>query len=161
MIGEKIAAMLMENREDFLIPAERVANVGIRNSLEHALLVLTNIGYTVIPVLDDDSKVRGILSIPSIIRAVTGIESFDFDQLQEIKVEEVMTTEFPVLKEDFSLENALHLLVEHAFVCVTDKEGVFLGIVTRSELLKGTNRVAHTFENVYKVTEKEDAFPTK
>lgn len=157
LIGEKIAAMLMESREDFLIPAEKVANVGIRNTLEHALLVLTNAGYTVIPVLDEESRLRGILSIPAIIRAVTGVEAFDFDKLGDITVEEVMTTEFPVLKEDFELEMVLHLLVQHAFICITDEDGVLQGIVTRSELLKGTNRVAHVFESMYDITKKEES----
>ena len=155
MIGEKIAAMLIENKEGFIIPAEKVANIGVNNTLDHALLVLTNAGYNVIPVLDDESKVKGLLSLPNIIRAATGIEAFDFNKLSDITVADIMQTDIPKLGDQFELETALHLLVRHSFICVTDTENILKGIVTRSELLKGTNRVAHLFESVYEVTEKE------
>ena len=100
---------------------------------------------------------KGNISIPTIIRAVTGIESFQFEKLSEKTVEEYMKTDFPTLPEDFELDLLLHLLVRHSFVCVIDDEGVLKGIITRSELLKGTNRVAHLFETKYHVVEKEVA----
>lgn len=156
LIGKKIAAMLMEDRSDFILPADKVAIVGVNNSLYHALLVLTNAGYTVIPALDEESRVKGLVSLPEIIRAVTGLESFDFERLSDLTVKEIMNTDFPILQEDFELEIVLHLLVRHPFICVADEEGVLTGIITRSELLKGTNRVAHVFESMYAVAEKEE-----
>ena len=157
LISKKIEDMLVEDKNKLMLPAEEVAIVGTKNTLEHALLVLTNVGYTVIPALDEESKVKGIISIPTIIRAVTGIESFQFEKLSEKTVEEYMKTDFPTLPEDFELDLLLHLLVRHSFVCVIDDEGVLKGIITRSELLKGTNRVAHLFETKYHVVEKEVA----
>lgn len=155
VIGDKIAVMLLEDRESFLLPAEKVAHIAPTHTLDHALLVLTNIGYTRIPVLDEASRLKGLLSLPDIIKAATGMDAFDFSTLLDKKVEDIMQTDIPTLAHDFELENALHLLVRHSFLCVTDEAGLLLGIVTRGELLKGTNRVAHRFETVYHVTEKE------
>src|SRR5690625_1203984 len=132
--------MLVEDQEKFVIPADEVAIVGVNNSLEHALLVLANVGYTVIPVLDEESRVQGLVSLPSIVRAITGMESFDFEKLSEITVGEIMETNFPLLPENYDLEVLLHFLVHHTFVCVADEKKVLKGIITRSELLKGTNR---------------------
>lgn len=156
MIGKEIGRMLLENRQNFLIPAEKVAHIQMNNRLDHALLVLTKIGYNVIPVLDMDYKIQGIISMPMIIDAITGIEDIDFDKLGDIQVRDVMKTDFPVINDPYDLEEVLHLLVKHAFVCVASKDGSFTGIVTRSEILKGTNRIAHEFENQFEVTKKTE-----
>ena len=87
MIGKEMAKMLLENQESFLIPAERVAHIQMTNRLDHALLVLTKIGYNVIPVLDTEYKLRGLISMPMIIDAITGIENLNFDKLGDIRVE--------------------------------------------------------------------------
>ncbi|ALV22911.1 CBS domain-containing protein [Carnobacterium sp. CS13] len=154
MIGKEMAKMLLENQESFLIPAERVAHIQMTNRLDHALLVLTKIGYNVIPVLDTEYKLRGLISMPMIIDAITGIENLNFDKLGDIRVEEVMQTDFPVIDNPYELEEVLHLLVRYSFVCVASDDGSFTGIVTRSEILKATNRIAHEFENKYEVKRK-------
>ncbi len=156
MIGKEIGEMLLENKEQFLIPADRVAHVQLNNRLNHALLVLTKIGYSVIPVLDYDYKIKGLISMPLIIEAITGLEDIDFDKLGEILVSDVMTTDFAVINDPYDLEEVLHLLVNNAFICVTSEDGSFTGIITRSEILKGTNRIAHEFENKYDVIRKTE-----
>ncbi|EDP67146.1 hypothetical protein CAT7_03629 [Carnobacterium sp. AT7] len=143
-------------QREFLIPADRVAHVQMNNRLNHALLVLTKIGYSVIPVLDHDYKIKGLISMPMIVEAITGLEDIDFDKLGEILVSDVMTTDFAVIDDPYDLEEVLHLLVDNAFICVASDDGSFVGIITRSEILKGTNRIAHEFENKYDVTRKAE-----
>lgn len=154
MIGKEIGKMLLENKEKFLVPAEQVAHIQTTNSLDHALLVLTKIGYTVIPVLDSTYKIRGLISMSMVIEAITTIEDVDFDKLGEISVQDVMETDFAVIENPYDLEEVLHLLVRNSFVCVAAADGSFTGIVTRSEILKATNRIAHEFENKYDVKRK-------
>ena len=108
MIGKEIGEMLLENKENFLIPADRVAHVQMNNRLNHALLVLTKIGYSVIPVLDHDYKIKGLISMPMIVEAITGLEDIDFDKLGEILVSDVMTTDFAVIDDPYDLEEVLH-----------------------------------------------------
>jgi predicted transcriptional regulator len=154
MIGKEIGKMLLENKENFLVPAEQVAHIQMTNRLDHALLVLTKIGYTVIPVLDSTYKIRGLISMSMVIEAITSIEDVDFDKLGEISVQDVMQTDFAVIEDPYDLEEVLHLLVRNSFVCVAASDGSFTGIVTRSEILKATNRIAHEFENKYDVKRK-------
>lgn len=155
MIGNKIKAMLEDNG-DFLIPADRVANVQVDNNLDHALLVLTNIGYTIIPVLDHHGNIKGLISMPVIMKAITGLKDIHFDHLSDLSVSEVMKTDFAQVEEDYELEDVLHLLVDNPFVCVTDDSGSFKGIITRKVVLAATNRLAHEFENLYEVQEKAE-----
>ena len=42
-----------------------------------------------------------------------------------------------------------------AFLTVIDREGTFKGIITRSEMLKGTNRIVHMLESDYELIKKE------
>ncbi|WP_317912254.1 cyclic-di-AMP-binding protein CbpB [Carnobacterium maltaromaticum] len=156
MIGKEIGEMLLENKEGFLIPAEMVAHVQVNNHLDHALLVLTKIRYSVIPVLDNEYKIKGLISMPMVIDAIMGLEEIDFEKLSDICVHEVMQTEFPIVRNPYDLEDVLHLLVDNAFLCVASEDGSFTGIVTRREILKATNRIAHEFENEFEVVRKAE-----
>ena len=94
--------------------------------------------------------------MPMIIEAITGLEDIDFDKLGDILVSDVMETDFAVIDNPYDLEEVLHLLVDNAFICVASDDGSFTGIITRSEILKGTNRIAHEFENKYDVIRKAE-----
>lgn len=154
MIGEKIKRILIDSEHALVKPAEEVAVVGLKNRLNHALLILTTDRYALVPVLDDQSKMRGLISMPTIMQAIMNIEDVQFEKLGEIEVREVMDIDYPYVYDDFELEDVLRMLVNHAFITVVDKENYFKGIITRSEILKGTNRIAHEFEKMYDVKEK-------
>ena len=62
MMSQPIEQMLMRNSEDFLIPADIVANVQEENHLDHAFMVLTKVRYAKIPVLDHNQKFKGSFS---------------------------------------------------------------------------------------------------
>jgi predicted transcriptional regulator len=120
---------------DLMIPSERVAHVQIGNNLEHALLVLTKSGYTAIPVLDPLYKLHGLISTPSIMDSILGIERIEFEKLEEKRVEECMNKNTPRLKADSDIKLAIELLVDHPFVCIENEDGFFEGILTRRALL--------------------------
>lgn len=155
MIGEKIKSLLIDKNNNLVKPADEIAVVGTTNRLNHALLILTTDKYALVPVLDEKSRMQGLISMPSIMQAIMDIEDVHFEKLGEINVEEIMEKDFPYVYEDFELENVLHMLVDHAFITVIDQDQTFKGIITRSEILKGTNRIAHEFERLYDVQEKK------
>lgn len=156
MISERMEEMLLEDDINSLIkPASEVAVVGANNFLDHALLLMTSDKYSVVPVIDEKSRLMGLLSMPIIIEAIIDIEDVRFDKLGEIQVKEIMDTDYPVVNVDFELEDVLRLLVHNAFISVVDDEGVLQGIITRQEVLSGTNRIVHNFEKEYDVREYE------
>ncbi|KGX83351.1 cyclic-di-AMP-binding protein CbpB [Pontibacillus marinus] len=126
--------------EDLMIPSEKVAHVQGGNPMEHALLVLVKSGYSAVPVLDAQYKLKGIISKTIIIDNILGIEQFELDKLSSICVEEVMDTEIPYLKRGNSFVDGLRSVIDHPFVCVIDEEGHFDGILTRRAILKRTNQ---------------------
>lgn len=154
MIGKKIQEMFNQPTENLLIPASDVATVKESDSLVHAILVLTSSGYQTIPVLDDNNCVRGLISISNMMPAGTGISIFDEDQLAHIRVAEVMNQMVPILFDNYNLEDVLRLLINHNFVCITHKNGYFLGIIPRKTILERFTNIAHNLEVKYDLIEK-------
>jgi predicted transcriptional regulator len=66
-----------------------------------------------------------------------------------------MDKEIKTVQQPFNIEKVLNFLVDSNFIPVVDNEGVFEGIVTRKEILKSVNHLAHELELKYDVTEKE------
>ena len=155
MISKRMEKMLIEDMDLLVKPANEVAVVGTSNPLDHALLLMTTNKYSVVPVIDEKSKIKGLISMPIIIEAIMDIEDVRFDKLGDIKVEEIMDTDFPVVTMDFELEDILRMLVHTAFISVVDDDEVLIGIITRQEILTGTNRIVHNFERVYDVKDRE------
>lgn len=131
---------------DFVISSEKVAHVQTGNSAEHALLVLTKTGYSSIPVLDAKYRLHGLLSTKMITESILGMERIEYERLAEIKVDDVMSKDYGVLKTTDTLQRALDLVINHAFLCVVDQDGTFEGILTRRVILKQLKKYIYTRE---------------
>ncbi|WP_394018292.1 cyclic-di-AMP-binding protein CbpB [Anaerococcus cruorum] len=154
MIGKNIEKMFKEPTENIMIPASDVAVVREEDSLVHAILVLSSSGYQTIPVLDDENRVRGLISISNIVTNTEDLSIFDEDRLSQIKVENVMNQVVPILFDNYNLEDVLRLIINNNFICITHKNGYFLGIIPRKIILERFTNIAHNLENQYTLTQK-------
>lgn len=125
---------------DLMIPSEKVAHVQLNNYLDHALLVLVKSGYSAVPVLDSKYKLVGVIGKTAILNQVLGLERFEVEKLSEIKVHEVMKKDIPYLTRQDSLLEGLKAVINSPFVCVSDNDGYFDGILTRRAILKQLQR---------------------
>ncbi|MBX0356628.1 cyclic-di-AMP-binding protein CbpB [Halobacillus sp. Nhm2S1] len=148
MVSLEKEALRIPLVSELMIPAEKVAHVQIGNPLEHALLVLVKSGYSAVPVLDPTFKFQGVISKTKILEETLGIEQFELNRLSEMTVSEVMDDEVPCLQLGDSMIDAMHKLIDYPFVCVTNEEGEFDGIVTRRTILKQFSKHYHeTFKH--------------
>lgn len=154
MIGKNIEKMFKEPTENIMIPASDVAIVHEDDSLVHAILVLSSSGYQTIPVLDDENRVRGLISISNIVTSTEDLSIFDEDKLAQIKVNKVMNQVVPILFDNYNLEDVLRLIINNNFICITHKNGYFLGIIPRKIILERFTNIAHNLENQYRLTQK-------
>lgn len=154
MIGKNIEKMFKEPTENIMIPASDVAIVREYDSLVHAILVLSSSGYQTIPVLDDENRVRGLISISNIVTSTEDLSIFDEDKLAQIKVNKVMNQVVPILFDNYNLEDVLRLIINNNFICITHKNGYFLGIIPRKIILERFTNIAHNLENQYTLTQK-------
>ena len=150
MLNPVIANMLIENRHHFMISADMVATVSENNPLRHAFLVLTKVRYAKIPVLDHDSKFKGLISLPMITETMLGLDHMSFNSLDTMTVKDVMQTEVATIDDPYDLENVLHLLVDNPFIPVV-QDGYFTGIVTRREVMKGINNIGHNIDKNFQL----------
>ncbi|MFC7061377.1 cyclic-di-AMP-binding protein CbpB [Halobacillus seohaensis] len=129
--------------EELMIPSEKVAHVQVGNPLDHALLVLLKTGYSAVPVLDSTYKFQGVISKTMILEETLGIEQFELDKLNDLTVDQAMNQNVPCLKKDHTMIDALHKLIDHPFICVTNDDEEFDGIITRRTILKQFSKHYH------------------
>ncbi|WP_319471497.1 cyclic-di-AMP-binding protein CbpB [uncultured Trichococcus sp.] len=158
MISSEVAGLLLDNDAcgDLMILGENVANVHCSNNLNHAFLVLSQVKYSVIPVLDSKSRIKGLISMPMIIQAITEIDAIRYDKLETIRVEEVMDRDVQTIRPWTDLEDILNYLIDHNFLCVTEDDGKFIGIITRKEILTRVNHLVHGIHRIYKLEKIEE-----
>lgn len=132
---------------EFIISSDKVAHVQIGNSAEHALLVLTKTGYSAIPVLDSKYRFQGLVNAQMITDAILGMNHIEYERLPEIRVEEVMDKEVPLIHIGERFQKALDLVINHNFICVVDDEGMFMGILTRRVVLKHLKKLLYQLRN--------------
>ncbi|REJ11250.1 cyclic-di-AMP-binding protein CbpB [Halobacillus trueperi] len=148
MVSLEKEALRIPLVSELMIPSEKVAHVQIGNPLEHALLVLVKSGYSAVPVLDPTFKFQGVISKTKILEETLGIEQFELNRLSEMTVSEVMDDEVPCLELHDNMIDAMHKLIDYPFVCVTNPQGEFDGIVTRRTILKQFSKHYHeTFKH--------------
>ena len=136
MISLNNRALLETPVSELVISSEKVAHVQCGNNAEHALLVLTKTGYSAIPVLDMKYRLQGLLSMKMITESILGMERIEYEKLADIKVDEIMDSNVAYVKVTDTFQRALDLVINHAFLCVVDDEGTFVGILTRRIILK-------------------------
>ena len=154
MINEKFKDLFYQPTRNLMIPASEVATCNEEDSLLHAVLVLSNSGYQVIPVVDNDNHIRGLISISNIVTSFDDLSLFDEEKLSNIQVKEVMNQVAPILFDNYELEDVLRLLVNNNFVCIAHDDGYFLGIIPRKIVLERFTYIAHNIDKLYKLEKK-------
>lgn len=132
---------------DLMISSEKVAHVQVNNPLEHALLVLVKSGYSAVPVLDSTYKLAGTVGKTVILNKILGLERIEIEKLSDIQVQEVINNDIPRLSREDNMMDGLNAVINHPFVCVTDEDGYFDGILTRRAVLKQFKKDIYTTDN--------------
>ncbi|MFC4766493.1 cyclic-di-AMP-binding protein CbpB [Effusibacillus consociatus] len=140
--------LLEQEIRELIIPAQKVAHVQVGNSLEHALLVLTKSGYSVIPVLDLQDRIHGLISTNMIFNSMLGLQGLEYEKLDGRKVEDIMNTKVPRLKESDNFLRALELSINNPFLCIENQDNKFVGILTRRSILALVYRQFRNEKNV-------------
>lgn len=157
MFSPSIERLIEEKSGSFLIPASRIAFVGASNPLYHAFLILTKVKYAKIPVLDNERRVVGLLSLAMITDKMLKTDEISLAPLNQLKVKDVMQTDFAKINfVETTLEKQLHLLIDNAFLPVVDDRGIFQGLLTRREWIKAFNYVVHTYDQHYEVHDRRN-----
>ena len=120
----------------FLTPKSSVAYILDDDTLRQGLEKMRARKYSDVPVLDKDGKYVGTLSENDVLWTMMKEDKFDLRSLEGIPVRSAMKSEQSPVSNLAPMRELLDRVKEHKFVPVVDDRDVFIGIVTRSRIIK-------------------------
>ena len=121
MIAKEFEDYLLKHEGTLLTPASNLAVLVDTHNVDHAMLLLSQMTYSRIPVVTDEKKFVGTISLTDILA---------YRMRHELPEEKFMDESFlPVVGED-----------QH-----------FYGIITRKSILKAMNALLHDFSSHYEM----------
>ncbi len=94
-------------------------------------------GYTAIPVISPDGKYIGTVSEGDFLWALVGDDDCSIKKLERIKLTDIMRgVRDSAVTVNTKMDDLLYKIMEQNFVPVTDDRNIFIGIVTRKDIIK-------------------------
>ncbi|MEM2902463.1 MAG: CBS domain-containing protein [Candidatus Bathyarchaeia archaeon] len=111
---------------------DRIVGVSKDRPVSEAAKLMSETGYSQLPVFDDGNVV-GSITEKTIINGMMRVK--DPAELSQIRVEKIMDDAFPRIDESTPMDAISYLLQYSPAVLVT-KKGKVVGIITKADLLK-------------------------
>ena len=153
MIAKEFEQFLLEQEDTFLTPAENLAVLIDSHNADHAILLLSQMTYTRVPVVTDEKEFVGTIGLRDIL-AYQMEQGLSQESMADTDIVHMTKKDVAVGEPDYSLTDVLHKLVDESFLPVVDEEGIFQGIITRKSILKAVNALLHDFSKEYEIRSK-------
>ena len=121
----------------FLTPKAMCSYIDADATFRQAMERMENSGYTALPVLDADGSYVGVVTEGDLLWALKSICVMDMRQTEAHFIRDILPRRVihPV-KVDTRVEDLVSVAAEQNFVPVIDDKNAFIGIVTRSRILR-------------------------
>ena len=153
MIAKEFEVFLLEQEETFLTPAENLAVLIDSHNADHAILLLSQMTYTRVPVVTDEKEFVGTIGLRDIL-AYQMEQGLSQESMADTDIVHMTKKDVAVVAPDYTLTDVLHKLVDESFLPVVDEDGIFQGIITRKSILKAVNALLHDFSKEYEIRSK-------
>lgn len=153
MIAKEFEQFLLEQEGTFLTPAENLAVLIDSHNADHAILLLSQMTYTRVPVVTDEKKFVGTIGLRDIF-AYQMEQGLSQEVMADMDIVHMTKKDVAVVNPDYTLTDVLHKLVDESFLPVVSKDGIFQGIITRKSILKAVNALLHDFSKEYEIRSK-------
>ena len=126
----------------FIQPKIDVAYLYEDYSLRQGLEKMKYYGYTAIPVLSKENKYLGTISEGDFLWRICNFEKKEITEkspqvLEDLKISDMsFRRNYPSVKIDTTMEELLDKAMNQNFVPVVDDRGIFIGIVTRKDVIR-------------------------
>lgn len=121
----------------FLTPKAVCSYIDAGSTLRQAMERMENSGYTALPVLDKDGSYCGVITEGDLLWALRHLCVMDLRQTEEHFISEIIPRrEVHPVGVDTRIEDLVLVAADQNFVPVIDDKNAFIGIVTRSSILK-------------------------
>ncbi len=129
------------NIASFLLPKDEVAYLRDDMTLRQGLEKLKRSGFTAIPVIDVEDRYVGVVGegdfLWNILSHNQNLEDIKLKKLEHMTVRDFLQNgKVKAAPIDTAMENLLERAKSQNFVPVIDDRSVFIGIVTRGDIIK-------------------------
>lgn len=129
------------NIASFLLPKAEVSYLRDDMTLRQGLEKLRRSGFTAIPVIDVEDRYVGVISegdfLWNILAYNQSLQDITLKKLEQMTVRDfIQSGKVKPACIDTAMENLLERAKSQNFVPVIDDRSVFIGIVTRSDIIK-------------------------
>lgn len=121
----------------FLLPKKEVVYLTIHSTMRQALEKMEYHRYTAVPLIDEKGRYAGTITEGDLLWKLKNMPNLNLGFTEKILLRDIpqqMHNE-PV-KIDSQIQDLLSLAVGQNFVPVVDDDGVFIGLVRRSEIIE-------------------------
>ena len=135
----------------FLLPKNRVAYLYDDCTFRQGLEKMRHHGYTAIPVINREGQYVGTVSEGDFLwRLLSAEEAPIFERtmrdLESLPVREILSSKgYPSVGITASMEELLSSAMNQNFIPVVDDAGIFIGLVTRKEIIRYLTEKAEVF----------------
>ena len=120
----------------FLTPKHEVVCENLNSSMRQALERMEYHSYTAIPLIDEKGRYVGTLTEGDLLWKLKNTPDLNFKNSSKVKISDIprrMVNKAVSINAD--IENLISLAVTQNFVPVIDDEGIFIGIIKRSDII--------------------------
>jgi len=120
----------------FLTPKNEVVCENIESTMRQVIEKMEHHGYTAIPLMDKHGKYVGTLTEGDLLWKLKNTMNLNFRNTETVKVKDIprrVRHKSVTISED--IESLINLAVSQNFVPVVDDEGIFIGIIKRSDII--------------------------
>jgi CBS domain-containing protein len=129
----------------FLKPKVDLAYIYDDYSMRQAIEKMKHYGYAAIPVITRDGEYVGTLSEGDLLWAILGHEAYDNHLRETLCVRDILKGRQNVpVNVNADIDDLLLMAMNQNFIPVTDDRGLFIGIVTRRDILQYYYDKTHT-----------------
>ena len=121
----------------FLTPKEDVAHVEETDTMRQVLEKMEHHGYTAIPLLGVEGKYIGTITEGDLLWFLKDRNFPDLKLLEDMPITSIeRRRDNKAVKIDESMENLFDKVMNQNFVPVIDDKKIFIGIVTRKDIIR-------------------------
>ena len=121
----------------FLTPKAMCAYIEADDTLRQAMERMERSGYSALPVLDKNGKYCGVVTEGDLLWTIKRVCGMDLRQTEAHSISEIQHRRaVQPMRVDTRVEDLISVAADQNFVPVIDDKGDFIGIVTRSRILK-------------------------
>lgn len=120
----------------FLTPKHEVVFETVEATMRQVLERMEHHGYTAIPLIDKSGKYVGTLTEGDLLWKLKNTPGLSFDNMNQVSVKEIQRRiKHKSVYINENIESLISLAARQNFVPVVDDNGIFIGIIKRSDII--------------------------